>query len=185
MPEHVSDTEWPQWLSRRELMQLLVGAAAALTLDCTRTSESSTDVWAFITALCDRILPAEANLAGAVAAGADGYVRAALSTTPFNRFRPMVERLAIAMDTHARLHFSSPFVSLTSPQQDQILSALADGKLGLPEMPESALFRMLHGLTLEGFACHPSLGGNRDELGWKAMGFASPHRHLMGPGHHH
>ena len=45
----------------------------------------------------------------------------------------------------------------------------------LRERESSAMFGMLHFLTVAGMFALPSYGGNRDQLGWALLGFESHH----------
>lgn len=55
------------------------------------------------------------------------------------------------------------FASLTAAQQIDVMKAME-------KTPE---FGLLRGYTVTGFFCHPDLGGNKDEVGWKLLGFES------------
>jgi gluconate 2-dehydrogenase gamma chain len=53
------------------------------------------------------------------------------------------------------------FAALTRAQQIEVMKA----------MQETPAFDVLRGFTLTGFFCDPSLGGNKDKIGWKLIGF--------------
>lgn len=69
----------------------------------------------------------------------------------------------IVLDTQARktVADASSFASLTSAQQIEVMKALEKGND----------FGLLRGYALTGFLCDPADGGNKDEIGWKLIGF--------------
>lgn len=60
----------------------------------------------------------------------------------------------------------SAFVSLKSTEQDQILTAL--------ERNQSRFFSTLLEHTMEGFYGDPRHSGNKNQVGWKVIGFPGP-----------
>ena len=56
---------------------------------------------------------------------------------------------------------SSSFAALDSSQQVEVMKAMEKGND----------FAILRGYTLAGFLCDPADGGNKDEVGWKLIGF--------------
>ena len=56
---------------------------------------------------------------------------------------------------------ASSFAALTSAQQIEVVKA----------MEKTEAFGVLRGFTLTGFFCDPSMGGNKDKVGWKLIGF--------------
>ncbi len=53
------------------------------------------------------------------------------------------------------------FSVLTSAQQIEVMKA----------MEKTGAFGLLRGFTLTGFFCDPALGGNKNKVGWKLIGF--------------
>ncbi|MGO9519269.1 MAG: gluconate 2-dehydrogenase subunit 3 family protein [Candidatus Korobacteraceae bacterium] len=53
------------------------------------------------------------------------------------------------------------FAALSSPQQIEVMKA----------MEKTEAFGVLRGFTLTGFFSDPSMGGNKDNAGWKLIGF--------------
>lgn len=101
------------------------------------------------------------------------------------------------LDARARETFSSDFVDLAPEQQDQVLRAVEKAGTGEPTAvapthalaalgsPEPALqqtsaeadldfFRLLVTHTRQGFYADPIYGGNKDQVGWKTIGFPGP-----------
>jgi gluconate 2-dehydrogenase gamma chain len=56
---------------------------------------------------------------------------------------------------------AASFAALTSRQQIEAMKA----------MEKTEAFGVLRGFTLTGFFCDPSMGGNKDKVGWKLIGF--------------
>jgi gluconate 2-dehydrogenase gamma chain len=92
--------------------------------------------------------------------------------------------IAHALDDAARARKAGNFAALAPAQQDEVLDALSRGALGT-KLPENPLFRVLHGLTLEGFLADPHHGGNKDMIAWKAIGFTEPTLRSRGNGGGH
>jgi gluconate 2-dehydrogenase gamma chain len=85
-------------------------------------------------------------------------------------------RAAIAdIDAHARQRYGNKaFAELDANAQDEVLHALEQGELALPNAPAGTFFDMLVENTVEGFLADPVYGGNRDFIGWKLVGFPGP-----------
>ncbi len=56
---------------------------------------------------------------------------------------------------------ATSFAALNSAQQIEVMKA----------MEKTDAFDVLRGFTLTGFFCDPSMGGNKDKVGWKLIGF--------------
>jgi gluconate 2-dehydrogenase gamma chain len=56
---------------------------------------------------------------------------------------------------------ATSFAAITSAQQIEVMKA----------MEKTDAFDVLRGFTLTGFFCDPSMGGNKDKVGWKLIGF--------------
>jgi hypothetical protein len=125
-----------------------------------------------------RILPAAADFAGARDAHVMTFIDRQLAIAPFARLAPAMVALARALDAQATTRGKPAFAVLDVAEQDQVLEQLARGAWTGVQLPQRELFRVLHGLTLEGFLADPAHGGNRDGVGWAAIDFG-------GGGHHH
>ena len=100
-----------------------------------------------------------------------------IHVTPFGQF--VASRHAEVSLVMRDKRFGKDFVELAHEQQDLILDNLARGRIPVRGVPQEALFRGLHSLTLEGFLCDPVHGGNDAEIGWRSIGFPTPHlRHV-------
>lgn len=88
--------------------------------------------------------------------------------TPAQVYRAAIKNI----DAAAQEKFGGTrFAALPPPQQDEILRALDEGKISLPDVEAKAFFDMLLQNTIEGFFSDPIHGGNKDMAGWKLIGF--------------
>lgn len=95
------------------------------------------------------------------------------------------------LDTRAQSAFSANFVALTPEQQDSILRAVDARGQAAPGVDEAAdssgpalqqtsteidldFFPLLVVHTRQGFYADPIYGGNRQQMGWKTIGFHGP-----------
>jgi gluconate 2-dehydrogenase gamma chain len=148
----------------------------------------------FIEAATERLIPADANGPGALAAGVPNYIDKQLGGawgagerlyrsgpwqpglpgqgyqlpfTPAELFHNALR--AIIEDLHTRRNTS--FERLPAEEQDAYLQALQAGKQSLNGVPAHTFFESLLALTIEGFFSDPIYGGNRDMVAWKMIGF--------------
>jgi hypothetical protein len=127
-------------------------------------------------ALLDRLIP-EDDSPGARAAGVDRYILRQLTGDCAH------EAVALTLgftqlDAEAGFrHDGVSFATLTTAQQDVILSDLEAGRAVTPwpaEISATAFFNRLVDLAHEGFYADPSNGGNRDAISWRMIGY-DPH----------
>jgi gluconate 2-dehydrogenase gamma chain len=193
----------PRPLNRRELLELI--AIVALAPACkserrtppaegtaggsaaaARAPATALDATAYRTldAMAARILPPEGAFPGAREAKVIDFIDRQLAIAPLSVVAPAVVAVARALDDQARGRRAPEFAKLAVVDQDAVIEALATGKLGT-KLPERELFRILHGLVLEGFLCDPHHGGNHDQVAWRAIGFAEPTLRTPGASHDH
>ena len=67
--------------------------------------------------------------------------------------------------------FDKAFENLPGEQQDEVLTALEQGKVNLPSLSSKLFFDILWRNTEECFFSDPMYGGNHDKVGWKLLGF--------------
>ena len=116
-------------------------------------------------ALVARILPGTDG-PGATRTDAAVGVERAVVHRAMRGMRPGVEALLDRLDAAAEEWHGTAFSLCGSREQDELLSALErDASSGAP-----FLFRIVIGLSLEGLLGDPAHGGNRDFLGWSAIG---------------
>jgi gluconate 2-dehydrogenase gamma chain len=153
---------------RRQFLQLAAAAAVAapaVTVSC----GGSRTPYRYLTAqqartlgaLCDRIIPADAD-PGAGAAGVLSFIDRQLGG-PYRRYRRTYREGLIAIDELAQARFSRPFAQLPASQAGQVLAALERG-------PAAAFFRLAVEHTMQGFYGDPRHGGNAEAASWKMLG---------------
>ncbi len=126
------------------------------------------DEWATLTAAVDRVLPKDEGAAGALEAGVPEYVDRILQTQELRRMKDDFIPGLAALDRRAQRLFKVPFAHAADHQKDEVLTLFKDS----PESSgEAKWYEILVVLTMEGFLGDPSYGGNRGEVGWKAVGF--------------
>jgi gluconate 2-dehydrogenase gamma chain len=148
----------------------------------------------FIEAATERLIPADANGPGALAAGVPAYIDRQLGGawgagerlyrsgpwlpgspsqgyqlpfTPAELFRNALR--AINDDLAARR--GTTFDKLPGPEQDAYLLSLQTGRQSLNGVPANTFFESLLSLSIEGFFSDPIYGGNKDMGAWKMIGF--------------
>src|SRR5262245_26010573 len=176
--DHAARAVLPPGLRRRELLEL-VALIAALPA-CKRKEPAHSepvgsaatdeparalpaDAYRALDAATARILPGDGTFPGAREAGVMTFIDRQLAIPPISRIAPALIMLARALDDAARARKAGDFSALAPAQQDELLDALARGTLGT-KLPERELFRVLHGLVLEGFLADPHHGGNKDQV---------------------
>jgi gluconate 2-dehydrogenase gamma chain len=148
----------------------------------------------FVEAAAERLIPADANGPGALAAGVPNYIDRQLGGawgagerlyrsgpwqpgtpqqgyqlpfTPAELFRNGLR--GILEDVQKR--YRTTFDMMPGPDQDAYLQSLQTGKQSLYGVPANTFFESLLGLTIEGYFSDPIYGGNKDMAAWKMIGF--------------
>ena len=112
-------------------------------------------------AAADRIMPRD-DAPGARDVGVVFFADHLLASFSPAR-KPAFDQALAALNEAARKHVptAGSFASLTPAQQDETLRSI--------ETTEA--FELLRTVTISGYFSHPSHRGNRNEAGWKAIGF--------------
>ncbi len=148
---------------------------------------------AFVEALADHMVPADALSPSGTAIGIPVYIDRALAggwgqgeglylqgpfqagspnqgyqlpLTPAQLFRAGTE----AVQAHCLQAHGAPFETLQPPAREALLLGLIAGRIELA-VPAATYFGQLHQLVTEGLFADPIYGGNRDKAGWKLVGF--------------
>ncbi len=125
------------------------------------------DEFLVVTAAVDRVLPKDED-PGAVELGVPAYIDRALQAPQLAQMKQNFVPGVAALDRRCQRLFKVGFAKATPAQQDEVLTVFKDS----PEKSgEARWYEMLIVLTLEGFLGDPSYGGNKDEQGWKLVGF--------------
>ena len=112
-------------------------------------------------AIADRIIPPD-DTPGARAAGVVFFADRMLAGFGAAQMPAFDKALAaVNAASRKRVAKTASFAALSAKQQDEILASIetTDG------------FGVLRAITVAGYFSHPSYGGNRDQGGWKAIGF--------------
>lgn len=167
--------------SRRELLAraaLLVGAGLlpAGCRECGRTSSPERALtldrraWTSVELFTSRILPTD-DLPGAREANVVGFVDRQLAEPHFAVFKTEVLMGVAVLDVLSRGRFEKDFADVSDDERDEVIAALAAGEGTMDGFSASHFFDVLFTLTLEGTFSDPVHGGNRDESGWKMLGY--------------
>lgn len=78
---------------------------------------------------------------------------------------------AAHLDRLAREFFGKVFAQLAGEQRDAIFRKLQAGAVRAPGFEGTRFFEHLVTFTLEGYLADPKYGGNRDQVGWRFIGF--------------
>ncbi len=125
------------------------------------------DEWATLVAALDRVLPKDED-PGALEANVPEYVDRILQTPQLDQMRNNFVPGLAALSRRSERLFKVPFDKATPAQQDELLTLFKNS----PEKSgEARWYEILVVLTLEGFLGDPSYGGNKDQIGWKTVGF--------------
>jgi gluconate 2-dehydrogenase gamma chain len=199
--------------SRRQLFKnlSLVPIAAIAVAGCAKEADKPADLaaasgeykptflnsaeWTFITAACDRLIPADDIGPGALQAGVPEFIDRHMQTPyasgdiwymqgPFIEAAPQfgyqgrlpvrdILRVGIkATDEYCRKKYSGKaFADLEHAEQETILKAAEAGKLELENISAKEFFGQLLTETRMGYFCDPKHGGNKNMSAWKMIGY--------------
>jgi gluconate 2-dehydrogenase gamma chain len=162
-PQHhaAADTTAPAPTADHAMHAMSGGQGAFFNDEDTRT----------ITALTERLLPGAPGKPGATDAGVTNYIDLALSG-PY-QYQQYFYRCGLAqLDAHCKQAYGKAFRSLAPEQQDETITALAQGKATEFVWPTGqAFFTTLRTHTMEGMFADPIYGGNKNFAGWRLVGF--------------
>lgn len=163
-------------------------------VDPTRRMFLTDKEFAQITAIFDRLIPADDISVGASEAGCVVFIDHQLSGDYGKgtwRYRAGPQQQGTAsqgdqsldgpadlyrkglaeLDAYCRQHLDSPFEALGAQQQDALLERMEQGQVKLTSTPSDLLFKQLLANVQEGYFADPLYGGNKDMAGWKMIGF--------------
>ena len=155
-------------LSRRELFQVMLAAQGALLASAQGQpfkSLSPSDA-AEIEALTAQIIPSSSSSPGAREAQVIYFIDQALASFDAHKRDSYVKGLAAVQEKRRELFSDSQ--SIASLSRDQQMALLA-------AIEKTPFFETLRTHTVMGFLANPEYGGNRNEIGWKHIGFESSH----------
>jgi Gluconate 2-dehydrogenase subunit 3 len=168
----------PDSVSRRDLL-----AGSAATVVCAfvpasvvRFATAATDEVLNVKerhclqAMVSRIIPADANGAGARESGCAVYIESALRGA-YRFQKPAYSAGLAALDSCAIARREKPFPALDVTEQDQILMDFERNTRVGEYADSAAFFELVRRHTLEGMFGDPSYGGNAKFAGWDLIGY--------------
>jgi gluconate 2-dehydrogenase gamma chain len=123
--------------------------------------------FAVLTALVDRVLPKDED-PGAVEANVPEYIDHALQQQQLRKMKDDFTGGVEAINRRCTKIYKVGFAQATPVQQDAVLTSFKESP---PDSGEFKWYEILIALTMEGFLGDPSYGGNKDQAGWKLVGF--------------
>jgi gluconate 2-dehydrogenase gamma chain len=126
---------------------------------------------ATIAAFTERIMPSAPGKPGARDADVLNYIDLALAGA-YAEMQDFYRRGLATLDAYCRGTYKESFVHLTPERQDEVLTALEEGKAtGFTYPTSREFFSILRTHTMEGMFADPLYGGNKDFAGWRLVGF--------------
>ncbi len=126
---------------------------------------------ATVAAFTERLMPGAPGKPGARDAGVLNYIDLALAGA-YAELQDFYRRGLTQLDGYCRKTFNEPFQRLSAARQDEVITALAEGKAtGFAWPTAPAFFNTLRTHTMEGMFADPIYGGNKDFAGWRLVGF--------------
>lgn len=123
-------------------------------------------------AFVDRLVPKDELGPSATECGVAVYINRSLADYLAPE-RPAFVAGLDATDAFARRTQDRAFAELSAQKQDELLTAMENGKAeGFADA--RAFFARVRRLTLEGMFCDPSYGGNRNFAGWDLIRYPGP-----------
>jgi gluconate 2-dehydrogenase gamma chain len=126
---------------------------------------------ATIAAFTERLMPGAPDKPGARDAGVLNYIDLALAGA-YADLQDFYRRGLAQLDAYCRKTYHGPFVRLDVARQDEVITALEQGKAtGFTWPTAQAFFDTVRTHTMEGMFADPIYGGNKDFAGWRLVGF--------------
>ena len=126
---------------------------------------------ATVAAFTERLMPGAPDKPGANQAGVLNYIDLALSGA-YAELQDFYRRGLAQLDAYCRKTYNEPFVRLDVSRQNEVITALEQGKAdGFIWPTAQAFFETLRTHTIEGMFADPVYGGNKDFAGWRLVGF--------------
>lgn len=189
-----SNTKGVSGISRRKVLRSAVSATSVSLIplastSCTTPIQTSAlvlsdEAQTLLEFFVDRLIPADENGPGAVAAGVPNYINNTLADWNSAELETLTEGLLMLSRT-AVVRYGREFPILSESNKDALLMDMEDGNIEGFEN-SSQVFSRLHRLTLEGMFSDPYYGGNYNYAGWDLIGYpgavmaSSPDMQRMG-----
>ena len=126
---------------------------------------------ATVGALAERLRPGAPGKPGARDAAVLNYIDLALAGA-YAELQEFYRRGLAQLDAYCRRTYNEPFARLNGVRQDEVITALEQGKATGFTWPDArAFFETIRTHTIEGLFADPVYGGNKDFAGWRLVGF--------------
>ena len=126
---------------------------------------------ATIMAFTERLMPSAPGKPGARDAGVLNYIDLALSGA-YADLQDFYRRGLAQLNAYCRKTYNEPFLRLSAARQDEVITALDEGKAtGFTWPTAQEFFNIIRTHTMEGMFADPVYGGNKDFAGWRLVGF--------------
>ena len=126
---------------------------------------------ATIAAFTERLMPSAPGKPGARDADVLNYIDLALAGA-YSELQDFYRRGIASLDAYCRSTYKESFVHLAPERQDEVITALEEGKAtGFAWPSAKEFFSILRTHTMEGMFADPLYGGNKDFAGWRLVGF--------------
>jgi gluconate 2-dehydrogenase gamma chain len=124
-----------------------------------------------VAAFTERLMPSESGKPGAREADVLNYIDLALAGA-YSDLQDFYRRGLAALNAYCRNAYGEHFAKLEPARQDEVITALEQGKAAGFTWPSAqAFFNTLRTHTMEGMFADPIYGGNKDFAGWRLIGF--------------
>jgi gluconate 2-dehydrogenase gamma chain len=124
-----------------------------------------------IAAFTERLMPGAPGKPGARDAGVLNYIDLALAGA-YADLQDFYRRGLAQLDGYCRKTYKQPFAQLEPARQDEVITALEQGKAAAFTLPSAQeFFNVVRTHTMEGMFADPLYGGNREFAGWRLVGF--------------
>jgi gluconate 2-dehydrogenase gamma chain len=124
-----------------------------------------------IAAFTERLMPGAPGKPGARDAGVLNYIDLALAGA-YVDLQDFYRRGLAQLDSYCRTTHKQSFTQLDPARQDEVITALEQGKAaGFTWPTAQEFFNVVRTHTMEGMFADPLYGGNRDFAGWRLVGF--------------
>jgi gluconate 2-dehydrogenase gamma chain len=133
------------------------------------------DESAAIKAFAERLMPGAPGKPGATDANVLNYIDLALAGAYSDQL-DFYRRGIAQLDAFCQASYKEPFAKLSAARQDEVITALEQGKAtGFTYPTAQVFFNTLRTHTIEGMFADPVYGGNKDFAGWRLVGFPGAH----------
>jgi gluconate 2-dehydrogenase gamma chain len=177
--------------------RLLAAAAPTVQADPSETYQPTyftAEEWALLTALVDRLIPADEQGPGALEAGVAEFIDRQMTEPygygalwymqgPFRQAGPefgyqlkytprdLYRAALAAFDKAVQAKLGKAFRNLDEVAKDAVIGELQHGQLAMGDIPSSTFFDHLWQNTQEGYFCDPVHGGNKGMAAWRMINF--------------